>query len=228
MFIGAVLRQNIDTKKFLELPEAKYLIPMMVAVNDCLLHDTIVSHTQTRQTVHLRDQDLDANQMQLLEAELGLLIRHQFGLIWECMELLQDLNKQAPSIVAYMTSFPELENIYNLVMAYRSPDKLRRIRSNLSFHFGIKFMEEALKTIQGHPTAVIKTVVGDNYWYEVADEAQAHLLTRPIARIVNDQSTEESATALAQEQSLALKALKHNLLSLFQSVIEHFVEPYYI
>jgi hypothetical protein len=228
MFFGPILKKEIDTQKFLALPEAQFLVPIMVAINDFLLHDTIVSGVQTSLTIHRRDNDLDENQMVIMEAQLELLNRHQFGLIWECLELLKDLENKAPTIVDFLNSFPELKNIYDLVKPSCKSEKLRRIRNNLSFHFGLDHMKEALKSVQGQPTMVLKTEIGDNYWYEIASESQAHLLTRTITKIVKDQSTLQEATTKAGEEGLDNRVIKLNLLSIFLSITEHYLQDCYL
>jgi hypothetical protein len=127
VFIGPIYERQLDTKAFLALPEAQFLIPIMVAVNDFALHDTIISNVQTAITLHRRDNDLTKNEMDILEAQLELLKRHSFGLVWECIELLKGVEKKAPTIVAFL-NLPEIKLYYDLVKPYFQSEELCRIR----------------------------------------------------------------------------------------------------
>lgn len=125
-----------------------------------------------------------------------------------------------------MESFPELKNLYDLVLPeWKSNKALRRMRNNLAFHFGLETLDKALATVPGAPTVVFRTEFGDNFWYQVADVAQAHLLTRNIHKMVNDKDDVEKLVKDSGEKGLKLQALKLNLLSIFLSVIAHYTEP---
>lgn len=228
MFFGPLQHRYLDTKKFLELPDAKFLLPIMVAVNDILLHETILSNVQTSLVRHRYEKTMNDGQLTILEAQVQLLVRHQQGLIWEGLELLNELSTVAPSILAFINSFPELKNLYDLVFPFCKSDKLRRARNNLAFHFGLKFMDQTLSTISEQPTSVIKTLNGDTFWYQIADEAQAHLLTRTITKIVKNDTSIPDSLSKAQSEGEQLKVIKLNLLSIFLSVLDHFIEPLYI
>jgi len=226
VFLDALQTQLLDTKKFLALPEAEFLVPMMIAVNDFLLHDTIITKIRIQLNKHRSDKDRDDAQLMLLEAEVDLLNRHQFGLIWECLELLNQISREAPSITAFIQSFPELKNLYDRVLPeWKSNKGLRRMRNNLAFHFGLETLDKALATVPGDPTFIFKTEHGDNFWYQVASVAQTHLLTRNIHKMVNDTDPVEKKVKNSGDKGLELQGLKLNLLSIFLSVIAHYTEP---
>jgi hypothetical protein len=217
----------LDTKKFLALPEAQFLIPIMVAVNDLTLHETISSNVQTAITIHRRDNDLTANEMTLLEAQLELLSRHSFGLVWECLELMKNLEKKAPTIIAFLSSFPEIKNFYDLVKPYYQSEELCRIRNNLSFHFGLDH-KSSFKTLHDGPSRVLISTMNEELWYEIASESQAHLFTRPITKIVKDDLTDKEVFAKAEEKGLDMKTVRFNLLTLFKTIAETFIEECYL
>jgi 2-phosphoglycerate kinase len=70
--------------------------------------------------------------------------------------------------------------------------------------------------------------MNEELWYEIASESQAHLFTRPITKIVKDDLTDKEVFAKAEEKGLDMKTVRFNLLTLFKTIAETFIEECYL